>query len=1705
MFEFEFDMKIATEKIVFGKRIPYKYCIEKIEKTGKDQYTWEHYLKESNTGMGANRTLTLIEKWNKIDVWHQYDGVVEKEPSTWDRVSSFIFSWRTELIKHAKKGVDYFSSNILQSEDSSYSVSLEQLEMLFLGFKRAYYHDGRCWDSKDNKYKEDIGGSILDVILETAGSLQNTTDMSASTRERQVALAIAAVFAAKKLDLSFNVNLKSWQKVCEHLIMRPDPEKKTCLELDILEKYFPENRQQMKEAFLSLGKYISSNSKNPSWLFLMPWIHFLYGLCSPFDKPAFDVTHDKKDPTWWGISQLGEHCVKYFRGKTDHWEIPIEKTLDVLEPMFEMDYLLPRSFVTAVRLRELDSVIATGKIPTEIILANLFFHIKDTRPSWKFDYIYRTYSYGDVTTDERLVEKSMKTLLEHLEKSPKQSDKLNIHQEKMQTFFSSQVFLECTKTNRVNPFSSSIGIMLHCLSSYEEREDKKTISQKKYALGIMQPCVPEVFKWIESWSWQWVTYMEDTLKCWNMVYAPDSIKSQPLCEEWNKQITKVLWDKLQTKVCHESYSMTNFIQLYCQKIDTFNPAMQDCLTKAAFQEIRRFGDLISDLFLKEWNKSVKDNSRDTQQEILQHFLKWPPFTQFVKIYLDRSSVDATLKKQENLKVHKVNEFCIAADVSKVEDLETFQPALCAFKVSQTVIDILPQLQACSESSTFMRFWIDECQSMDDNSPEWDTVSNKLQSGEIKFRDIEKILGNRYQKDYDNMIVELKTFGLNVKCIHKRVDQLKKYRHLGDCVKGAKTILKFANDYNLKGDFKEIRIIANHGENDLEMKSFDESVMNACDFLKDLTPQREKCLNMFVQCRPLVQWLKESMKKAGLKELKVFVDLAFMSAGDEPINIARVQCLHSAVTGYAPLIFDLDESSGYKELLNLCAVVWKELEANPKLPDKLRDTNRQIQWLKEIKKAHGSVEVTSLMQAEAINANGIFTVGKNAWKKDADAHKMDETLLAVMDIIKLTVPEKEGKSQLRNYTFSQCQDLQSRLMLVAGKAEMGTDSVDRFTMIFDSITRLSNVYMKLCSSGCVLFKDWTARFLCYPKHDRPVCAILEFGQGDSVPQLKGRRSEREDLKDIIPELAKFMECCLDEWLDHIKEKRKTYLHLNYYTVDQLVILQRELVKMGIESEPSHLVYPLLSAVKENCTPDDLIEAMAAAKEEIDGDVDMEAVGENADDDEGDEMPADATEDEKRQNFIQELVVAGYDEALALRALQFMGPEDVTAGIVWCMDHDEDSNMSDDVEQPQIDNQPMREQVTPRPIFTGWSQSQTDIQTMILTNISGLRKQNDVGSTPLISDLTALWKQFLDSISSNIRDYLSLEHLGLILKYLARKDTKEVSRSLPPGFKEGKPNLIICPSGDVLMTTLSIYMMDRDQPLPMSDEILLCTPNTTKDEVDIFWRRAIFDGGRKIHCLVNADMLDYDVSEAAERCLEEYLLEVYQQELKYRLFVICGSDNEYRSTIVSSLDKFKRQPLPANTSHLRDYLANKLIVQEHDIVGVRPAACVDRQRSTVRVIKSWRAGVGKTLFKHRREEELSRLNRGPVKSNTVSIPLQEKTIDLHYVIERLLEHTTQPGEITARLFHIDVAHEVENGVDYLLFNLLLLGCLTDKTGFVWRKSATDMYLIETTPLMMQTANRKGDNLQYVHPMLNILPDLTCRSPQESLQIYSGEQFK
>lgn len=60
-----------------------------------------------------------------------------------------------------------------------------------------------------------------------------------------------------------------------------------------------------------------------------------------------------------------------------------------------------------------------------------------------------------------------------------------------------------------------------------------------------------------------------------------------------------------------------------------------------------------------------------------------------------------------------------------------------------------------------------------------------------------------------------------------------------------------------------------------------------------------------------------------------------------------------------------------------------------------------------------------------------------------------------------------------------------------------------------------------------------------------------------------------------------------------------------------------------------------------------------------------------------------------------------------------------GIIWCMDH-EDNAVSDDSETtPMLETK--SEKPAQGPIFTGWSQSTKDIQTIIAANISGLQKQ------------------------------------------------------------------------------------------------------------------------------------------------------------------------------------------------------------------------------------------------------------------------------------------------------------------------------------------------------------------------------------------------
>lgn len=72
----------------------------------------------------------------------------------------------------------------------------------------------------------------------------------------------------------------------------------------------------------------------------------------------------------------------------------------------------------------------------------------------------------------------------------------------------------------------------------------------------------------------------------------------------------------------------------------------------------------------------------------------------------------------------------------------------------------------------------------------------------------------------------------------------------------------------------------------------------------------------------------------VNELKVFVDLASISAGENDMDVDRVACFHDAVLGYSSLLYELNSHSGFDDLTACLQKLWKALQSDRNLPKKL---------------------------------------------------------------------------------------------------------------------------------------------------------------------------------------------------------------------------------------------------------------------------------------------------------------------------------------------------------------------------------------------------------------------------------------------------------------------------------------------------------------------------------------------------------------------------------------------------------------------------------------------------------------------------------------------------------------------------------------------------------------------------------------------------
>ncbi|XP_033125795.1 E3 ubiquitin-protein ligase RNF213-like [Anneissia japonica] len=360
----------------------------------------------------------------------------------------------------------------------------------------------------------------------------------------------------------------------------------------------------------------------------------------------------------------------------------------------------------------------------------------------------------------------------------------------------------------------------------------------------------------------------------------------------------------------------------------------------------------------------------------------------------------TKQIEDDLEMRKeklqLKDLCNPAEVHMIM-ISICTPEITFYKFSDDVSAMLHEIQRIHLSVIFQHFWkrrvkrvvqqraeSNNLMTLDDVEKqiwqqvkeEWQEFGVKLITGLITLNSIT----NNLQIVNDNALEDsLKIFRIGNspdKWIKERSDQIRLYRQLSRCLVTAETIQEIQTTFELQGDFSSIELLCSTSKRDFKNKcliDLNTDVAKACRELENVTREETKSLKTLMKCKKLILWIKREIKN--MQELKVFVDLAMIQAGENDIEISRVSCLYQAATGYAAFIFDLNEEFGYTDLMTICKHTWITLKNDPMLSEKLEDTSRHMEWLKHIKDSYGSAEVASLHQVKRINAGEIYEIGK----------------------------------------------------------------------------------------------------------------------------------------------------------------------------------------------------------------------------------------------------------------------------------------------------------------------------------------------------------------------------------------------------------------------------------------------------------------------------------------------------------------------------------------------------------------------------------------------------------------------------------------------------------------------------------------------------------------------------------------------------------
>ncbi|KFU85914.1 E3 ubiquitin-protein ligase RNF213, partial [Chaetura pelagica] len=367
----------------------------------------------------------------------------------------------------------------------------------------------------------------------------------------------------------------------------------------------------------------------------------------------------------------------------------------------------------------------------------------------------------------------------------------------------------------------------------------------------------------------------------------------------------------------------------------------------------------------------------------------------LKELLQRRREELTYLKEEKKAIGTFLSMCrkvqasVKVDVCEVEHehlqdlsserLNTFvaverRPLLTYYSLSPELKKCAQKMHSLKDSLIFQTFWEEAAQTLgeewESEGEEWETAGEEE---DIPALDLNYVLSSlitpcftSYERLYDDLRSGSLTLSavdtifqefvgnpedikteLNTICklrpgeasdwVDQRFQQIQEYHEMHVTLDAAKIIARVKDSLNLSGDFTILENLLDITEKldsykTQTLDSIGPELVSAKRLLQGVTVNRRGCLRELAQQKEFVCWVREALKD--INELKVFVDLASISAGENDTDVDRVAFFHDTVHGYSSLLYELRQESGFKDFMHCLKKLWRALDSDENLPKKL---------------------------------------------------------------------------------------------------------------------------------------------------------------------------------------------------------------------------------------------------------------------------------------------------------------------------------------------------------------------------------------------------------------------------------------------------------------------------------------------------------------------------------------------------------------------------------------------------------------------------------------------------------------------------------------------------------------------------------------------------------------------------------------------------